>query len=303
MLNLNLNDDPHQTNSRIVCLEEITSLPLRFDADLYRHYPGMKLGQWQQIDFFSKKLSYLVTHILRQDADTGAGNPAGDWVITAPAFYHLPSAANLLARRVHALLQLQGFSLSLLEPRLNQQQVAVSSQYDFNLTNNYSKSQLAQRVRQRQKVQDLVENDDQLKQFSQRKVITINDIYVTGTQQYFMQKALDAVAVKDCHWLYIFKLENGLARRHPEIEFDINNHGVNDIRSFAAILNDEQTTHTTRCLSRLFAESMDNFYQLISLLEPEAKARIFSQAQAEVRYLNSIFEEQMQLLAGDYQHH
>ncbi|MBC3917189.1 hypothetical protein H8L32_06855 [Undibacterium sp. CY18W] len=300
---LNLKNDPHEVRSRIMCLEEISSLPLRFNADLYRHYPGMKLGQWQQIDFFSKKLSCLAANIMQQDADTDTRDIAVDWVITAPAFYHLPSAANLLARRVHALLQLQGFSLSLLEPRLNQQQIAVNSQDDFDLTNNYSKSQLAQRVQQRQKTQAMADSDVQMKQFCQRKVITINDIYVTGTQQYFMQQTLDAAAVKDSYWLYIFKLENGLARRHPEIEFEINQHGINDIKSFAAILNDEQTTPTTRCLSRLFAESMDNFYQLISLLEPGTKERIFSLAQAEKRYLNSIFEEKMQLLTIEHQHH
>ena len=282
-------------------LEEISSLPLRLDQELYRHYPGMKLGQLPLIDFFSQHLSALALSILQDEhATTGSTGSYTDWVITAPAYYHLPSAANLLARRIRELLCAEGVELELFEPRLSQQQIAVSNMEEFKISNDYSKSQLAQRIIERQRVQDLSQSSAQISPMSMltgRKLLIINDIYVTGTQQNFMQQQMDQHAVHTCHWLYIFQVEAQLASQHPEIEFEINNASVSGLPSFAAIIDDEQTIHTTRCISRLFSLKLNEFQALVRLLRKETREKLLAQVNIEGRYMHSIFSEHRQLLA------
>jgi hypothetical protein len=289
-----------QNDARIWFLEEIVSLPLRLDQPLYRNYPGMKLGQLHLVDFFSQKLCVLAAEILRDDAEKSSRK--NDWVVTAPAFYHVPSGANLLARRVHELLQQQDFSVLLLEPRLNQQQIAVRNLAEFERSNDYSKNQLQQRIVERQRVQELAQPDALMSQFNNRQILIINDIYVTGTQQYFMQQSLHQFFAGECHWLYIFHVESTLARSHPEIEFQLNNSAISDLDSYAAIVADERTQHTARCLSGLFGEDIENFRHVVSSLSPKAREEIFRLAETEGRYCHPIFSEKMLLLAGENHH-
>lgn len=276
------------------CLQEINALPLRLDGDLYSHYPGMKLGSFKDLVFFGDKLSALATSILNQESNTSAK----DWIVSAPAFYYLPSAANLLARRVHNLLRKQGYGIHLHEPRLSQEQNAVNSMEAFKKANDYSKSQVQQRQSERQRIYDLAKSNVQMQALKGQRLLVINDIYVTGTQQAFMQKMLDQLEVKDIHWLYIFHVEKHLAQLHPEIEFQINNHLVGNAENFAAIMNDEHTVHTTRCLSRLFSEDIQNFQHVINLLRPDTIKKIIQLAKLEDRYTAAIFAEKLSILAA-----
>jgi len=276
------------------CLQEINALPLRLDGDLYSHYPGMKLGSFKDLVFFGDKLSALATSILNQESNTSAK----DWIVSAPAFYYLPSAANLLARRVHSLLRKQGYSIHLHEPRLSQEQNAVQSMEAFKKANDYSKSQVQQRQSERQRVYDLAKSNVQMQALKGQRLLVINDIYVTGTQQAFMQKMLDQFEVEDIHWVYIFHVEQQLAQQHPEIEFQINNHLVGNADNFVAIMNDEHTVHTTRCLSRLFSEDIEIFRYVISLLQPDTIQKIIQLAKVEDRYTSAIFTEKLSMLAA-----
>lgn len=288
---------PH-AEARTWCLEEIRSVPLQLDQPLYRNYPGMKLGQLHLVEFFSRRLCALAAKILQGDPEEAGRRD--DWVITAPAFYHLPAAANLLARRVHELLRQKGLDVLLLEPRLNREQIAVRNLAEFKAANDYSKNQLQQRIAERQRIQDMAQADSLMRQFENRRVIIVNDIHVTGTQQRFIQESLNQCRAKASHWLYVFHVESSLARSHPEIEFQINNSALADLDSYARVLADEGTWHTARCISRLFGEGIDNFRYLVSLLRPDIREKIFVLAQAEGRYGNPVFNEKMMVLASEY---
>lgn len=276
-------------------LEEIQSLPLALDKPLYRNYPAMKLGQQQQIDFFSQQLCVMAADIL-QNSDDESAYKNNNWVITAPAYYQLPAAANLLARQVHKLLQQQNFSVSLIEPRLSQQQIVIASQEEFKSYHDYSKNNLQQRIAERQRVQ--IPNADRLKSyFKNQSVMIINDINVTGTQQRFMQQMFDQLQVKACYWLYILNVDEKLAQDHPEIEYHINSSQINDLDSYGKILGDEKTQHTARCIARLFNEEFNDFYYLVTSLNQKMREIIYFLAEKEGRYSNSLFSDKMNLLA------
>jgi len=281
----------HQPTTNLYALEEIRSLPLMLDDPLYRHYPAMKLGQEQAINFFGEKLAELAANLIRR-------KPDGQWTITAPPYYQLPAAANLLACKVQNLLRQQGMIVPLVELRLNGQHIA-RNQEEFNNYDNYSKNNLQQRIAERHRVQQMLDIDDeQARHFQGRSVIIINDINVTGTQQSFIQKTLDELQVNSCFWLYIFNVEKSLGARHPEVEHQINNSRINDLDSYADILADKQTRHTARCIARLFNESFNNFSYLVESLDKATCARIYQLAHNEGRYSSSLFNEKMSLLAS-----
>ena len=280
-------------------LEEIRALPLALDKPLYRNYPAMKLGQLQQIDFFSQQLFVMAADILRNNVNVNVNESTAknnNWVITAPAYYQLPAAANLLARKVHKLLQQQDFAVSLVEPRLSQQQIVIGSQEEFKSYHDYSKNNLQQRIAERQRVQ--IPNADRLiSYFKNQSVMIINDINVTGTQQRFMQQMFDELQVKSCHWLYILNVDAKLAEDHPEIEYHINSSQISDLDSYGKILGDEKTQHTARCIARLFNEEFNDFYYLVTSLNQKMRELIYFLAEKEERYSNALFADKMNLLA------
>ncbi|HIL79442.1 MAG: phosphoribosyltransferase family protein [Methylococcales bacterium] len=285
-MDININQSQKSVTT---ALKELRVLPIALEDELFRHYPATKLGVSPHVEFYSEKLYEITKQILLSDPDQ-------NWVITAPAYYHLPAAANLMARDVHQLLQKQGFNAPLVEPRLQQKKIEFSSEEEFKKYLDYSKNNLKQRIAERQRVQQLLQTDKLKTYFENRSVIIINDINVTGTQQHFMQQEFDEYEVTSCHWLYIFNVDNQLAEDHPEVEYQINNSQLSDINSFAAVLADENTRHTARCISRLFNESLENFDHLINSLSDAGRERIFHLAEQEGRFNSPIFREKMQVL-------
>lgn len=276
-------------------LQEIRSLPLPLDTPLYRHYPGMKLGQPPLVEFYARQLAAIAAGIVHSDFD---GAP---WVITAPPFFHLPAAANLMADHVCKDLQQQGLPVTLAELRLTPPENRLRDEEEFKNSYNYSKNTLQQRIRERERVQQMLDPAVLRPQFAGRKVIVINDINVTGTQQHFIAQTLAQLQVEGTHWLYIFQVEPALAAAHPEIEHQINHSQLADDDSYIAVLSDAQTRHTARCISRLFNEDMAGFQRLVGRLTPPVAGKILLLASREGRYANALFGEKMSLLAQQRQ--
>lgn len=284
---------PH-SDGMIYALEEINSFPVTFDHPLFRHYPAMKLGKSEAVDFYSYPLAHQTIAILNHDFQEYGQNH--QWLLTAPAFFHLPAAANLLARKVHSLLQQQGITIDLVEPRLQQEQIQIRTQDEINNYYNYSKNTLQQRIAERQRVQQTTDTHILQPLFKEKSVIVINDINVTGTQQHFMRKRFAELGVKACHWLYIFTIDRTLAERNPEIEFQINNSQLLHIDDFAKLLINPETQHTARCMGRFFNESHENFCYLVSKLDTKLRNRLYQLALQEGRYNNEFFNAKMEIL-------
>ncbi len=275
--------------STVHVLHQISALPLPFEQPLFRHYPGMKLGQPQNLDFFSQQLGAVAQQLVRQA-------PQQEWVLTAPPYFRLPAAANLLAERVGQILQQQGLAARLQPLRLLPGKQGMRNAEEFSNAYNYSKNTLAQRVAERERVQRMLDTSGLASSMTGRAVIVINDINVTGTQQKFIQQTLDQLQVACVHWLYIFQVEPVLAACHPETEHQINTSQLADRESYAAVLNDPATQITARCISRLFNEETAAFGQILACLTPQAQQRVRHLAQLEERYDSAIFAEKMALL-------
>jgi len=283
---------PQATSSNMQVLAQIDHLPLKLEDALYQHYPAMKLGQQAAVTFYSKLLASIASSICQQSGHH-------DWVVTAPPCHHLPAAANLLARKVHQLLALQDITTDLVEPRLGQRQAAFNSEVEFRRYYDYSKNSVAQRIAERQRIQDFLEIEELTQQFKDKSLIIINDINVTGTQQNFMQQTFEKFQVKACHWLYIFNIKTSLAIHHPELEHQINHSKIKSLDSFSQVLADPQTDHTARCISRLFNEKLDKFHYLVKSLTVEKRRQLHWIATQEGRYSSEMFEQKMHLLVSD----
>ena len=276
-------------SSCVHILHEIRALPLPLDEALFRHYPGMKFGRPQHLSFFSRQLALVAQKLVRQA-------PRHDWVLTAPPYFQLPAAANLLAGQVQQILLQQGLGTALYPLRLQAGKQGMRNAQEFANAYNYSKNSLAQRVAERERVQQMLDTDGLASALQGKQVIVINDINVTGTQQKFIQQTMDQMQVAGVHWLYIFQVEPALAASHPEIEHQINTSQLADLDSYAAVLDDSTTQHTARCISRLFNEDMAAFRQVLARLSPRAMEQIYRLARLEERYDSEIFAEKMALL-------
>lgn len=311
-----MSDAPVQPEAASVCvLEEITSVPLTFDRPLFRHYPGMKLGQRQPVEFFAHLLADLAAGVIQECPQAGAlrrpsparirqggsatlaGETDRNWVITAPAYLNLPSAANLLAWQVHRLLNERGVAVALHDLRLKQPDAPVRNGEEFGLISNYSKNSLQKRIELHAQMQSRLQTETLAACLGGRRVMVINDINVTGTTQQFLQHAFTEFGVHSCHWIYIFDVEKSLANRSPEIEHQINNSQFQSAAAFAKLLCDEQTHPTARCLSRLMAQELDDLRELVSMLDPGTCARLHGLALLEGRYGGPYFSDRLNYLA------
>jgi hypothetical protein len=210
--------------STILALKHLVQAPDVYDGDTFQRYPGMKLGYGPDVDFFAEKLCELAMRAVAPDAGADA------WMLTAPAYHHLPSAANLLAERLHAMLRHRGVVWPLVELRLLPEQVAVHSLEEFRRSYEYSRSPVTQRVAERKRLHDTTRLNPDWQRFAGRRVMVVNDIHVTGTQQRFMHSSLAAAGATACLWLYIFHVDGELARTYPEVEHRINSCNLADLR-------------------------------------------------------------------------
>src|SRR5262245_26921126 len=80
-------------------LTSISAYPLDLNGQIFAHYPAMKLGHQQSVDYFAELLTPIALQM-------SAGMPAedGGWVLTSPPLWGLPCGANLVCRAIHARL-------------------------------------------------------------------------------------------------------------------------------------------------------------------------------------------------------
>src|SRR2546423_12171748 len=80
------------------CLHRISELPFDAQPELFRHYPGFKIGVVDSVRYYARLLLPLVRELIANDSDrTG-------WIITGPAIAAgTMAAANLLCRELSDL--------------------------------------------------------------------------------------------------------------------------------------------------------------------------------------------------------
>src|ERR1044072_6125634 len=86
------------TVSETISLHRINELPFDSQAEIFRHYPGFKLGVVESVRYYARLLLPLAKELIANDSEhTG-------WILTGPAIAaQTMAAANLLCRELSDL--------------------------------------------------------------------------------------------------------------------------------------------------------------------------------------------------------
>ena len=263
------------------CLHRITQLPFDAGAEIFRHYPGFKLGVVDSVRYYARLMLPVVSELIANDSEhTG-------WILTGPAIAaQTMAAANLLCRELFDLYSRQRDS------RDDKELSLVDIQYDNEGTASidYANLDLADRLTIRERLsRQLVRNAD----FHGRPILFVNDVCVTGAQQNAMQEYFEREGAACVRWLYLIVIDPEIGRANPKIEWQINFTPFEDL---LRMVSREQIQFTGKCMTRLMNLSIAEFDQVLRALNVERRARLL-----ELATLNGFqnlegFEEQVNLL-------
>jgi hypothetical protein len=269
------------SNFETICLHRIGELPFDAQSEIFRHYPGFKLGVVDSVRFYARSLLPLVRELIANDSDHF------DWIMTGPAIASQTlAAANLLSRELSDLYLQERVT------RNDKELSLVDIQYDNEKTASidYANLDLADRLKLRERLsQRLVRNVD----FRDRSILFINDVCVTGSQQDAMQQYFESVGAAKVRWLYIFVIDPEIGRANPKIEWQMNFAPFEDL---LRMVSREQIQFTGKCVLKLMHLSIAELDQVLRALDVERRTRLL-----ELATLNGFqnldgFEEQMNLV-------
>jgi len=263
------------------CLHRISELPFDSQAEIFRHYPGFKLGVVDSVRYYARLLLPLAKDLIANDSEhTG-------WILTGPAIAaQTMAAANLLCRELSDLYLRERDLLNYKELSL------IDIQYDNEGTASidYANLDLADRLKLREHLsQKLVRNAD----FHGRPILFVNDVCVTGAQQNAMQEYFERDGAACVRWLYLIVIDPEIGRANPKIEWQLNFTPFEDL---LRMVSREQIHFTGKCMTRVMNLSSAELEQLLRALDVERRTRLL-----ELATLNGFqnldgFEEQMKLV-------
>jgi len=269
------------SNFETTCLHRITQLPFDADAEIFRHYPGFKLGVVNSVRYYARLLLPLARELIANDSDhTG-------WILTGPAIAaQTLAAANLLYR------ELSDLHLRERDTRNYKELSLVDIQYDNESTASidYAKLDLADRLTLRRRLSErLVRNSD----FHGRPILFVNDVCVTGAQQHAMQEYFEREGAACVRWLYLIVIDPEIGRANPKIEWQINFAPFEDL---LRMVSREQIQFTGKCMTKLMNLSSAELDQVLRALDVERRTRLLELATVNGFQNLDGFEEQMKLL-------
>ena len=262
-------------------LHRISELPFDAQSEIFRHYPGFKLGVVDSVRYYARLLLPLVKELIANDSDhTG-------WILTGPAIAaQTLAAANLLCR------ELSDLYLRERDTRNYKELSLVDIQYDNESTASidYAKLDFADRLTLRERLsQRLVRNAD----FHGRPILFVNDVCVTGAQQHAMQQYFESVAAANVRWLYIFVIDPEIGRANPRMEWQINFAPFEDL---LRMVSREEIQFTGKCVLKLMHLSIAELDQVLRALDVERQTRLLELATMNGFQNLDGFEEQMKLV-------
>jgi hypothetical protein len=273
-------------DSKTTCLHRISELPFDAESEIFRHYPGFKLGVVDSVRYYARLLLPQARELIANDSEhTG-------WILTGPAIAaQTMAAANLLCRELSDLYLRERGARKYKELSL------IDIQYDSESTASidYAKLDLADRLKVRERLsQRLVRNAD----FHGRPILFVNDVCVTGAQQHAMQEYFERDGAACVRWLYLIVIDPEIGRANPKIEWQINFAPFEDL---LRMVSREQIQFTGKCMTRLMHLSVEELDQLLRALHVDRRTRLL-----ELATLNGFqnldgFQEQMDLLRS-YEH-
>src|SRR4051812_29475853 len=83
------------SNPETTCLHRISKLPFDAQAEIFRHYPGFKLGVIESVRYYARLLLPVARELIANDTEHSG------WILTGPAIASQTlAAANLLCREL-----------------------------------------------------------------------------------------------------------------------------------------------------------------------------------------------------------
>jgi hypothetical protein len=269
------------SDSETTSLHRISQLPLDPDAEIFRHYPGFKLGVTESVRHYARLLLPLVKNLITSDSQhTG-------WLLTGPAIAaQTPAAANLLCRELFDLYMRE-------RDRGNSKELSLTDiHYDNEATASidYAKLDFADRLTERERLSGrLIRNAA----FHGRPVLFVNDICITGAQQHAMNQYFQRDGAACVRWLYLIVVDPNIGRLDPKIEWQINFAPFEDL---LRMVSSEQIQFTGKCLLKLMELRLAELEQVLRALNPERRTRLLELAiQNRFQTLDG-FQEQMELV-------
>lgn len=272
-------------------LRKIEKLPIDYSDDFFRHYPRLKLGVTESVEYYGAQLSRLAEDVITQSLPRTTG-----WVITGPASNVLPGGPNLVCSYIYEDLKNKlpdSITLSLVHLRQQTDDLEIKDSAALHKYHNYSTFTQQERNQSYEQAREpLIEP----RNFRGRSIVFVNDVKVTGTQQRYMQRAFARVDPVQICWLYILEIDREIAEAQPEVEYAINHSCIASFEEFADLLATHNLEYTSRCITRLLSYDLSELAKLFEMLDVGRKRTILELATAEGRFGGDYFKERMDLL-------
>jgi hypothetical protein len=273
-------------------LYKIASAPLDRSEPLLQRYPAMKLGERESVGFYAELLVPFAGEAMADHPELT------EWVLASPPFYANPAAANLLAAELHRRLAGRiPASISLrvteLRYRLPDPQCTIDTQGGHE----YSKASIEERVTNRRWLHEggaAPRVDPAI--FEGRGVLFVNDINVTGAQQFFLRKTLKSGRPAGIEWLFIVQVDPDLGRSNPSLEHELNTLHFSRFEDVAALVAHGDVDLTARCVRRFLAGSEAEVASLAVRFDASRLEEIVRMADAEGAYTSAADQAKLELL-------
>jgi hypothetical protein len=273
-------------------LHTISTYPFDLGSPIFAHYPAMKFGHFQSVNYFADLLAPMALKAL---ADVPEKDQ--DWVLTSPPLQGLPCGANLVCRAICG--QLAKALPDGHAPRLDSMDVwgpriPFRNLADFEGYNNYSKYDLKKRQQFRLARDERVMYD--LANFEGRRAIFVNDINVTGTQLATITKLLQSAGIKSLDMLLIVNVDRKIGCAFPQLENEINTSRITDLAEFTAFLRDCEFEPTGKLISRLMSHDPHEFGAIFEALRPPKRQMLHRAILQEGLYGGPLFKEKIEVV-------
>ncbi len=267
-------------------LHTISSYPFDPGAPVFAHYPAMKFGHRQSVDYFAGLLAPMAFKAIVE-----APSKHRDWVLTSPPLQGLPCGANLVCRAIRGILA--GSLPAGLAPRLDTLDVhgprtPIGNQKGYN---DYSKQDLKTRQRFHLARDESATYD--LAGFEGRRAIFVNDINVTGTQLASITKLLRGAGVESLDVLLIVNVDPATGCAFPELEHEVNTSKIATLAEFTAFLRDCEFEATGKLVARLMSHASDKLAAIFETLPPPRRQMLHRAILKEGLYGGAPFKDKM----------
>jgi hypothetical protein len=272
-----------------VSLHRLSELPFNADEEIFREYPGFKLGVTRCVRHYAQLLLPVVKELITNETEHS------DWILTAPAITaQTPAAANLLCWELFDLYRQERDAntfkeLSLIDMHHESDTTWVDWK-DPNKSQDYAKLGFNDRVTEHKRIsRRLAPNDN----FRDRAVLFVNDIRITGAQQHAMGQYFDDVNTACVRWLYLIVADPEIGRTEPTIEWRINFAPFDEL---TRLVSQEEIQFTGKCVQRLMSLSPVELEEVLCALDQERRTRLLELAIRNGFENMSGFREQLELV-------